>query len=65
MKETKMLRDLSTETLLIMEGRSCEHNPDLNEEICKRAGLLEEYKSSDGDTFESVVSRAIDILKAR
>jgi hypothetical protein len=32
-------------------------------EICSRAGLLEEYKSSDGETFERVLDRAIEILK--
>jgi hypothetical protein len=32
-------------------------------EICDRAGLLEEYKSSNEETFESVIDRAIEILK--
>ena len=39
------------------------YDPDMNSEICDRAGLSEEYKSSDGETFESVIYRAIEILK--
>lgn len=65
MKEPKMLRETSIETLLIMESCACEHNPDLNEEICRRAGLLEEYQSSDGETFEAVLSKAVEILESR
>lgn len=50
-------------TLLITESALDYHDPELVEEICSRAGLLEEYKSSDGETFESVMDRAIEILK--
>lgn len=31
-------------------------------ELCERAGLLEEWNESDGDTFESVAYRAAEIL---
>ncbi len=37
-------------------------NPDLCLELCKAAGLEEEYRESDGETFESVVNHAADIL---
>ncbi len=31
-------------------------------ELCKEAGLLEEWEASDGETFETVVYKAADIL---
>ncbi|NCB47568.1 hypothetical protein EOM81_11195 [bacterium] len=66
MKEFKAqfeLSELSTEMLLDMERCSSEHNPELNVEICKRAGLLKEYEGSDGETFEGILTRAVEILK--
>ena len=56
-------RNYETAALLILEAGLDYHDPDLIEEICDRAGLLEEYKTSDGETFESVLDRAIEILK--
>jgi len=35
----------------------------LSAEVCERAGLLEEYAASDGESFESILDRAIEILK--
>jgi hypothetical protein len=32
-------------------------------EICDRVGLIEEWTDADGETFESVIDRAIEILK--
>lgn len=56
-------RDYANFALLMTESALDYHDPELNEEICDRAGLLEDYKSSDGETFESVLDRAIEILK--
>ena len=56
-------RDYETIGLILLEESLDYHDPDLVAEICDRAGLLEEYKSSDGETFESVMDRAIEILK--
>ena len=56
-------RNYETAALLILEAGLDYHDPELVEEICDRAGLLEEYKSSNGETFESVLDRAIEILK--
>lgn len=36
--------------------------PDLCEELCVLAGLGDEYSVSDGETFESVVYSAADVL---
>lgn len=32
-------------------------------EACERAGLSDEWKVADGETFEIVVDKAIEILK--
>lgn len=36
---------------------------ELLEQLCEEAGMLEEYEAADGETFESVVYKAADILK--
>jgi ABC-type glutathione transport system ATPase component len=56
-------RNYDNSALLITESALDYHDPALVAEICDRAGLLEEYKSSDGETFESVLDRALEILK--
>ena len=56
-------RDYEDIALILLEDSLDYHDPELVEEICDRAGLLEEYKSSDEDTFESVLDRALEILK--
>jgi hypothetical protein len=38
------------------------YDPDMNSEICDRAGLSEDYEASDEDTFEGVLDRALEIL---
>ena len=53
----------TTTGLILLEAGLDYHDPALVAEICNRAGLSEEYKSSDGETFESVLDRAIEILK--
>lgn len=35
---------------------------ELLEQLCEAAGLLEEYQNADGETFESVVYKAVDVL---
>lgn len=37
-------------------------DPVLLEELCDRAGLADEYKQADSETFEQVVFRAAEIL---
>lgn len=56
-------KDYTTAALLIQESALDYHDPEIIEEICDRAGLLEEYKSSDEDTFEHIIDRAIEILE--
>ena len=56
-------KEMSTEALLIVESGLDYHDPDLVAEICNRAGLSEEYAASDGESFESVLDRALEILK--
>lgn len=35
---------------------------ELLEQLCEAAELLEEYQNADGETFESVIYKAADIL---
>ena len=63
-------KHLSTAELLAIESVADFHNSDLIAELCERAGLSDAYSASTGDssadpgeTFESVLSRAVDILK--
>ena len=56
-------KNYENSALLITESALDYHDPELVEEICHRAGLLEEWNSADGETFESVIDRAIEILK--
>lgn len=56
-------KNYENSALLITESALDYHDPELVEEICDRAGLLEEWNSADGETFESVIDRAIEILK--
>lgn len=37
-------------------------NYDLLAELCDRAGIFEEWKNADGETFESVAYKAAEIL---
>ena len=37
-------------------------NCDLLAELCDRAGIFEEWKNADGETFESVAYKAAEIL---
>ena len=39
-----------------------EWNPELCEELCKLAGLEDEWKEADGETFEQVLYKAAKIL---
>lgn len=36
--------------------------PDLCEELCQLAGLEDEWKEADGETFEKVLYKAADVL---
>lgn len=56
-------KDYTNFALLMVESASDQHDPELIAEICHRAVLLEEWNSADGETFESVLDRAIEILK--
>ena len=66
----RKFRDCTTIELLVMDAGRDYHDPDLIEEICNRAGLSEAYAASHGDSsadpgesFESVLDRALEILK--
>lgn len=41
---------------------SDEYIPEVIEEICNLAGLEDEYKEADGETFEKVLEKACYIL---
>ena len=63
-------RDYETIGLILLEESLDYHDLDLVAEICDRAGLSEALDSADadssadpGETFESVLDRAIEILK--
>ncbi|NCB50153.1 MAG: hypothetical protein EOM53_05730 [Alphaproteobacteria bacterium] len=56
---------LSTDELLSIESVADFHNPELIAEICRRAGLAKEFEMSNGETFEAVLAKAVEILKSR
>ena len=56
-------RNYETVALILMEEGLDYHDPELVAEICDRAGLSEAYAASDGESFESVLDRALEILK--
>ncbi|MFA5628581.1 MAG: hypothetical protein WC965_14075 [Thiohalomonadaceae bacterium] len=58
-------RHLSTDELLAIESVADFHNSELIAEICRRAGLAKEFEMSNGETFEAVLSKAVEILKSR
>lgn len=41
---------------------SGEWDPELCEELCKLAGLEDEWKEANGETFEQVLYKAADVL---
>ena len=68
----KKFRDCTTTELLAIDAGLDYYDPDLVEEICDRAGLADAYAASHGDssadggeTFESVLDRALNILEDR
>lgn len=66
----RKFRDCTRMELLIMNAIQDHYDPELVEEICDRAGLSDAYAASHGDssadggeTFESVLNRAVEILE--
>lgn len=59
----KKFRDCTTTELLTIDAGLDYYDLDLVAEICDRAGLSEAYAASDGETFESVLDRALEILE--
>lgn len=57
-------RHLDTSELLAIESVQDFHNPELIAEICRRAGLAKEFEMSNGETFESVLAQAVEILRS-
>jgi len=53
-----------TELLVLNTGRDY-HDPELEAEICRRAGLLEEFEVSYGDTYGKFFELAVEVLKLR
>lgn len=68
MKKTKnkksKYRDLETIELLAIYDVVAFYNSDLISELCRRAGLREEWEQSTAETFGSVLSRAVEILRS-
>ena len=56
-------RDCTTTELLAIDAGLDYYDPDLVAEICDRAGLSEAYAAADGESFENVFDRAVEILK--
>lgn len=56
-------RKEKTSDLLVFEMCLDFHVPELIEELCRRAGLSDELAESTGETFEAVLSRAVEVLK--
>jgi hypothetical protein len=63
-------KNFETTGLILLEAGLDYHDPALVAEICDRAGLSEAYAASHGDSsadpgesFESVLDRALEILK--
>lgn len=53
-----------TDSQLAEAIRTCdEWDPETLCELCERAGLSLEWSKADGDSFESVVNRAAEILE--
>lgn len=55
--------DLSNKELLETYDNMSYYDDDLNKVICDRAGLADEYRNADGETFEAVLDSAISILE--
>lgn len=67
MKENKRnlkYRHLSTAELLAIYDVVAFYNSDLISELCRRAGFREEWEQSTAETFGSVLSRAVEILRS-
>lgn len=56
------LHSLTTEELVDMINSSPCWDDDLNRELCDRAGIVEEWDSSNGDDAEEIIYKAADIL---
>ena len=56
------IRAMTNEQLAKTIREADEWDPEALAELCERAGLENEWKESDGDTFESVAYRAAEIL---
>jgi|GEM_PF-3503012 hypothetical protein len=56
-------RDLTDDELIKKFAELDYYDPDLCALICERAGLTERWEHADGETFERVLDRAIEILK--
>lgn len=61
----KNLHELPDDELLMLFDLSTEYDYEQCKEICKRAGLEEEWEEVDSVTFEDVLDEAIEILKSR
>ena len=56
-------RELSDDELVETFEKMDYYDPDLCAEICNRADLAERWARADGDAFEGVLDRAVEILK--
>ncbi len=61
--EEKALNELTDEELLKLYNACDEYIEEQCVEICKRAGLLEEWEKTDGDTFGNVLIRAVETIE--
>lgn len=57
-------RHLATSELLAIYDVVAFYNSDLISELCRRAGLREEWEQSTAETFGAVLSRAVEILRS-
>lgn len=62
--EEKTLDELTNEELLKLYNTCDEYIDEQCIEICKRAGLLEEWENADGDNFGDVLNRAVETIES-
>ena len=55
-------RNYTSRELIVMDVGRDHHDTELEEELCKRAGLISEWAGADGEKLEGVIQRAVKIL---
>lgn len=56
-------KDYTDAELLKVESGLDYYDPELVTEICNRAGLDKDWADADGESFETILDQALEILK--